>query len=311
MAINWKTTKRDYSNVQVDDTMEDNQGESQETSGGNTGLPFGLCKKYGINVPQGATPRDAWNLLAGRGIYPPWTEQGKDQYNQESRKKDDSENTNNSEYTKEVGRVFESLKNLKIDYHEVKRLNKNLTSDEIVTKVAGGDLTGGSCVSAALCYIANKEGFDALDFRGGESRVYFSHKWDEIAAIPELKTIEKKDTNDYNAVKRLVEHIVPNREYLLITGKHCSVVRKQEGQGLQYLELQSARENGFKQLTMKVLKDRFRCQKTHSTYGYAYKTSSQLIDLDNFKALKEFSSIMGYINTPIDKQQKGSNGYEK
>ena len=82
MAVKWKTTKRDYSNVQADDTTEDNQGESQETSGGNTGLPFGLCKKYGINVPQGATPRDAWNLLAGRGIYPPWTEKGKDQYKQ-------------------------------------------------------------------------------------------------------------------------------------------------------------------------------------------------------------------------------------
>ena len=31
--------------------------------GGNTGLPFGLCAKYGIKLPDGATPRDAWQAL--------------------------------------------------------------------------------------------------------------------------------------------------------------------------------------------------------------------------------------------------------
>jgi hypothetical protein len=33
-------------------------------------LPFGLCKKYGIHLPNGATPRDAWNALKGIGIVP-------------------------------------------------------------------------------------------------------------------------------------------------------------------------------------------------------------------------------------------------
>lgn len=32
-------------------------------NGGNTGLPFGLCAKYGIKLPDGATPRDAWEAL--------------------------------------------------------------------------------------------------------------------------------------------------------------------------------------------------------------------------------------------------------
>ena len=48
--------------------------------GKNTGLPFGLCKKYGISLPNNATPRDAWNALKGKGIYPPWTAEGKNQY---------------------------------------------------------------------------------------------------------------------------------------------------------------------------------------------------------------------------------------
>lgn len=49
-------------------------------SGGNTGLPFGLCEKYGISLPENATPKQAWDALAEKGIAPPWTERGKGQY---------------------------------------------------------------------------------------------------------------------------------------------------------------------------------------------------------------------------------------
>ena len=80
-----------------------------------------------------------------------------------------------------------------------------------------------------------------------------------------------------------------------------------------YLELQAPNpnDNGFKQLTTKLLSWRFRCKKSHTTVGLSYKQTSELIDVDNFKNIKEFSSIMGYINTPADKQQKGIRGHEK
>ena len=39
-------------------------------SHGNTRLPYGLCKKYGIEVPPGTTPREAWDLLKGKGVSP-------------------------------------------------------------------------------------------------------------------------------------------------------------------------------------------------------------------------------------------------
>ena len=55
---------------------DENGEETKEVNHGNTGLPFGLCAKYGIGLPKNATPRDAWNALAGKGIYPPWTEKG-------------------------------------------------------------------------------------------------------------------------------------------------------------------------------------------------------------------------------------------
>lgn len=62
--------------------VKNNEGEEIEEgkTHGNTGLPFGLCAKYGIVLPRNATPREAWNALKHRGIYPPWTEKGKGQY---------------------------------------------------------------------------------------------------------------------------------------------------------------------------------------------------------------------------------------
>lgn len=40
--------------------------EIEESKGGNYGLPFGLCKKYGIALPPKATPRQAWEALKNR-----------------------------------------------------------------------------------------------------------------------------------------------------------------------------------------------------------------------------------------------------
>ena len=37
---------------------------------GNTRLPFGLCKRYGIAIEAGWGPREAWDALAGKGITP-------------------------------------------------------------------------------------------------------------------------------------------------------------------------------------------------------------------------------------------------
>lgn len=56
------------------------ESEGKGKVGGNKGLPFGLCEKYGISLPENATPRDAWDALAKKGVSPPWTEEGKGQY---------------------------------------------------------------------------------------------------------------------------------------------------------------------------------------------------------------------------------------
>lgn len=50
------------------DDDDDNENDNKGKSHGNTKLPFGLCKRFGIEVGADWTPRDAWDALAGKGI---------------------------------------------------------------------------------------------------------------------------------------------------------------------------------------------------------------------------------------------------
>ena len=45
----------------------DAEEEERKGGHGNTRIPFGLCKREGISVQNGWTPRDAWSALAGKG----------------------------------------------------------------------------------------------------------------------------------------------------------------------------------------------------------------------------------------------------
>lgn len=57
--------------IQDADNQEQQESGVKVNGGGNTGLPFGLCAKYHIALPQDATPRDAWNALrSGVGLTP-------------------------------------------------------------------------------------------------------------------------------------------------------------------------------------------------------------------------------------------------
>jgi hypothetical protein len=51
-------------------TIEIVEKEKPKKADASLRLPFGLCKKYGIELPDTATPRDAWNALKGIGISP-------------------------------------------------------------------------------------------------------------------------------------------------------------------------------------------------------------------------------------------------
>ena len=233
----------------------------------------------------------------------------------ESNEKEALTNNENKSITKEpVPNTFTMAwaQNDKVEYNEVKKLQKELTTEEIIKKLGGGDQTKGSCSSLAFAYIGNRNGYDVLDFRGGISTEIFATTRNivEIANLDGIESKVIKRANDYNAVKELLTFVEEKKEYYLETGKHAVIIRI-GNRGFEYLELQSETENGFKKLDSSVLKTRFGCQTSYSVGGIKFEKSNVLIDVDSCKNSEEFKNLLGYINTAKDKQNKGEGGYAK
>lgn len=212
----------------------------------------------------------------------------------------------------EKSKVLQALESYNIQYNEVAKLKNELTEDEIIEKIGGGDLTKGSCSSLCFTYAGNQAGYDVVDFRGGESLSYFSKTGNihAIASLPNVESYFAKNTNDFKAVSEVIKNMTMNKEYILATGNHAAIIKKLEN-GFQYLELQSAKSNGFKQLTNEVLRYRFNCKKTHTIYGSKVEWETILIDTESLNKNPEFQTILGYLNTNVDKQMKGVLGFAK
>jgi len=210
--------------------------------------------------------------------------------------------------------TYTRLTNNNVEYKPVSMLDKPLTSDKIIEKIAGADKTKGSCVSLGLTYIGNKIGYDVTDFRGGNSCNYFSRNanWRKMLDDIGVKYFSEINTNDFKAISKLLDNTLYDKEYFLITGSHASIIKHTRDVGWQYLELQSSKVNGYKPLNNEILKTRFKCKKSHSVYGNKLETESVLVDVANFKKDNtKFKEILGYINTNTTDQLKGAGGYEK
>jgi hypothetical protein len=194
----------------------------------------------------------------------------------------------------------------------IKKSRKKLTEEQIIEAVGGGDMTLGSCSSVAFAYIGNKGGYTVLDFRGGKSCDFFSRnsRIEMIGSLPGVKMHVAKHTNDFTAVKELLEKVESGNEYYLATGKHAAIIRKNEGR-FEFLELQTETLNGFKPFNNIVLKERFKGQKSHDAVGRRYDAKSYLIDVNSLKDNPEFHKILSFINTADSKQMKGDEGHEK
>lgn len=202
-----------------------------------------------------------------------------------------------------------------VEHRAVQALPKQLTSDEIIERLAGGDMTQGSCSSLAFAYIGNKNGLDVLDFRDGGSRRVFSMN-NNIMKMLELPGVEGSITKVKKEVQGTIDvlkNLELNKEYYLATGKHAAIVRKLDT-GYQYLELQSKYQNGWMPFERygsmaTTLNKRFGCRKTvDKSFGYVWERTVILMDVDSFKDNEEFEQLLGYINTAVDKQRKGALG---
>lgn len=197
---------------------------------------------------------------------------------------------------------------LKIDSRPALAFEKQPTESDIIARLAGGDKTTGSCSSVANAYIANKGGFDVLDFRGGKSLDLFASRSTslEMAKFNGVESYTVTETNQIKAGYELLNHLEVGKEYKLGVGRHAAIVRKLKDGRRQYLEMQSSGGNGWKNFDESTFKDRFACKIRRKYYQTAY-----LIELESLSKSREFIELMQYLNTAESAQIKGIGGWAK
>lgn len=203
--------------------------------------------------------------------------------------------------------VANIMKKDKIDYLEVAYLKEKLSEEDIIARIGGGDLTKGSCSSLALAYAGNKGGLDVLDFRGGNSQTQFSYRTTINAIAEKVGGFVVNKFSDYDAASELFQKMSDGKEYYFACAAHASIVRK-SANGLEYLELQSATDNGFKPLNKEVLKLRFGAKRSRTMYRKKVAISSCIIDIELLNQSTGFRTMLGYINTNKGGQKKGVKG---
>ena len=220
---------------------------------------------------------------------------------------------------KEHSEAFNDLKKMidanKIPYNPVKHFDKQPSEADIIERLAGGDMTKGSCSSLAFAYCGNKNGLNVLDFRGGDSQWFFSINGhiqkvlDLPGIVGRIEKVQKEALGTWNILKELEL----NKEFYLATGKHAAIVRRTE-KGVEYLELQSKNKNGWMPFDgnerydspLQVLMKRFGCRKTvDRSFGSVWEKKVVLMEVDSFKDNDEFEELLGYINTASKAQKKG------
>lgn len=217
--------------------------------------------------------------------------------------------TMNVDENETVKAFKEKLDDMGVKYREVSEHETPLTESEIISALAGGDKTSGSCASAALAYVGQKNGLDVLDFRGGESQNFFSMSLNlqQIMKLPNITKISETARATATAGKKLLSKVEEGMEYYFVCGRHAAIVRKEEGV-LQYLELQSATKSGWTDFNGNVrntLANRFGATQTGSDY------EAYMFNVADAKGSKELQEILGYINTAEDSQKKGVGGSVK
>ena len=142
------------------------------------------------------------------------------------------------ELSEEFKEIESKLKTKNIMYQKVSNLNGKISDKDIIERIAGGDLTKGSCSSLAFTYIGNKNGLDVLDFRDGESRMFFSlfSNIIKISKLPNIKGEIIEVAKEIFETTKIIKNLEYNKEYYLAVGKHAAIIRNKES-GAEYLEL--------------------------------------------------------------------------
>ena len=215
-------------------------------------------------------------------------------------------------HTEAYNNLMNRLNKNNVDFLKVKKLRNKLSIDKIIERLAGGDMTSGSCASVGLAYVGNRNGLDVLDFRGGASQQFFSSRFnlDELTRIlPEDSVMTSVARSYITSGNRLLQQVEQGREYYFVCGRHASIVRRNEDNILQYLELQSSTRSGWTDFNANprhTLSTRFGCRNTTGR-----DVTGFMVDVESFQDNEEFREILGYINTNASEQRRGASGYAK
>lgn len=207
--------------------------------------------------------------------------------------------------------MLDGLQRVGVDYNPVQNHAKPLTEVEIINALAGGDMTRGSCASVGLAYIGQKQGWNVLDFRDGESRHYFSGSGNllRLAQMNGMKIHQAQGASEITVGKRLLKMCEPGKEYYLASGRHAAIVRLNDAGVLQYLELQSRDHNGWTDFNGNpgyTLKTRFGCRQSSGMASH-YDFMLDITESD-FTSNDDFRTLLGFINTEENAQRKGQHG---
>ena len=208
-------------------------------------------------------------------------------------------------------RLLAGLRAFDVEYNPVISHASKLTESEIIAAVSGGDMTRGSCASVGLAYIGQKQGWNVLDFRSGESRSFFANSSNllSLSRMNGMKVLRTEGASAQTVGNRLLKMCEPGKEYYLAVGRHAAIVRKNDDGVLQYLELQSKNHSGWTDFDGNpkyTLKTRFGCT-TRSSDSATYDFMIDITESD-FTANDDFKSLLGYLNTEENAQRKGKDG---
>lgn len=253
---------------------------------------------------------ESWlEFLANGGTTEEWNKRkSQNVYKPETNKQENSDIIKPNMDDKHMKALDEGLKRGGVEYREVTMHKAPLPEAEIINALAGGDKTRGSCASLGLAYIGQKGGMNVLDFRGGESRNFFSTTFwlETIGKLPGVKTTIETAKSAVTAGNKLLKHVELGKEYYFVSGRHAAIVRKTAEEGLQYLELQSANRSGWQKFDGNP-----RYTLTHRFGDYrlgGFDVDSFMIDVDSFKDSDDLRYLLGYINTAENEQRKGRDG---
>ena len=208
-------------------------------------------------------------------------------------------------------RLLAGMNAFDVEYKPVENHTKKLKESEIIAALSGGDMTKGSCASVGLAYIGQKQGWNVLDFRDGESRSMFARSSNllTLSHMDGMKVLRAQGASSITAGNRLVKMCEPGKEYYLAVGRHAAIVRKNDDGVLQYLELQSKNRSGWTDFDGNpkyTLKTRFGCTQT-SGAAADYDFMLDITESD-FTSSEDFRSLLGFLNTEENAQRKGKDG---